>query len=175
MPKSDCTMRWRAAALGAMNFTQRRQFQSISMRDIKFGSDCSGADAAFYAGTLWTAMGNNIPINEMCSEAPLRCGGAGPVLFLSLNHPPKCMFIDLLARGHSGYCLYANELVRVPSDLDFYSAGTMCTDFSKLNTLNPKKFLGHILCRPYVIRFFHIPKSVLAFQTHSIIFNQLVF
>jgi hypothetical protein len=76
------------------------------------------------------------------------------MLFMLLNHPPKIMFVDVLSRGHSGYCIIADRLVAVPADLDFYSAGTMCTGFSSLNTHNPERCLGSdqaLLCLVFLL------------------------
>jgi hypothetical protein len=140
---------WADAAVGAMSPARTSIFNSIQARTITFGSDCSGADAAFTSAQMWCKLGGNIPSNEFCSEAPLHQGSQCPILFTSLNHPPKIMFIDMLMRAHSGFCFYSNGVVPVPKDLDFYSAGTMCTDFSGLNTLNPKQSLGcylHFFC-----------------------------
>ena len=91
------------------------------------------------AAGIWCAENQVTLVNEFMSEAP---DATGPILYNLLNHMPKRIYLDVTRRGNSGYCLLADKLVATPKDLDIYSAGTMCTDYSMLNTLNPKKNLG---------------------------------
>jgi hypothetical protein len=132
---------WVRAYRQVMGTQRTNTFQKLHSRNVKFGSDCTGGDAAFVAAKIWCADCSCTCSNEMASEAPLPESNA-PMLFMLLNHAPKVMFVDMLARGHSGYCILADRLVAVPRDLDIYSAGTMCTDFSNYNTMNPKECLG---------------------------------
>jgi|TARA_B110000285_G_C14827271_1_gene469245 hypothetical protein len=110
-------------------------FNRSSRRKMRFGSDCSGADAAFVAAKQWATD----PENVMMSEAP---DAYAEVLFGLLNHPPTNYFKDVTRRGFSGPCFINGECIRAPSGLDMYSAGTVCKDFSSANQLNPKKFSG---------------------------------
>jgi hypothetical protein len=121
-----------------MDEARVRTFQSNSNMQLQFGSDCTGADSAFQAATMWAPRAGITPSNEFASEAP---GANGPMLFQLLNHAPHILFEDVLIRGCSGFCLIAGKMVPAKS-VDFYSAGTMCTDFSSLNTANPKKHIG---------------------------------
>ena len=108
-------------------------FNRITRRKLRLGSDCSGADAAFVAAQQWA----NFLANIMMSEAP---DAHAEVLFGLLNHAPHYYLKDVTRRGFSGPCFISGQCARAPSDLDFYSAGTVCKDFSNANQLNPKKF-----------------------------------
>lgn len=130
---------WLNAAIQAMDDKRKLTFQTLKGRHLCFGSDCTGADSAFSAAKIWALKAEATVSNEMCSEAP---NAHGPTLLILLNHNPKRFYKDMLARGHSGFCLINNQRVQIPLDLEFYAAGTMCTDFSGLNTLNPKPFLS---------------------------------
>lgn len=110
-------------------------FKLLSDKNLRFGSDCSGADSAFHAASQWATE----PSNEMMSEAP---DAEAPILFALLNTPPKCFYRDVFRRGFSGYCILNGQSTPTPTDLDMYSAGTVCCDFSSVNTLNPKEFTG---------------------------------
>ena len=135
-------------------------FQSMRGKRIQFGSDCTGADAAFQAATLWAPSACTIPINAFGSEAP---GAHGPMLFQMLNHAPQILFEDVLLRSCSGFCLIAGKRVPAPV-VDLYSAGTMCTDFSSLNTANPKKHLGFPTCAISLILFRSMKRQLAVFS-----------
>ena len=125
---------WLKACIQAMCAERCDNFNRITRRNgLRFGSDCSGADAAFVAAQQWA----NFPENVMMSEAP---DADAEVLFALLNHPPHHYFKDVTRRGFSGPCFISGERARAPSDLDMYSAGTVCKDFSSANLVNPKKF-----------------------------------
>jgi len=121
-----------------MDSERRNTLQSLSNKELHFGSDCSGADAAFQAATMWTPYCQCTATNEMMSEAP---DAEAPMLFGLLNHRPSRLFRDMLRRGFSGYDLISDSIIKAPLNLDYYTAGTMCTDFSSLNTVNPKQYL----------------------------------
>jgi len=130
---------WLHAAIHNMTAHMFHTFHvSNANKILKFGSDCTGADAAFHAAIPWTTHIQSTPVNEFASEAP---GATGPMLFQLLNSPPKILFSDVLARGFSGPCIVSGRRVATPMDVDMYTAGTMCTDYSGFNTLNPKKNL----------------------------------
>ena len=126
---------WLRACIQAMSMQRCDNFNRITTRldKLRFGSDCSGADSAFVAAQQWA----NSPRNIMMSEAP---DAHAEVLFGLLNHPPQHYFKDVTCRGFSGPCFTFEQYARAPFDLDFYSAGTVCKDFSNANHLNPKKF-----------------------------------
>jgi hypothetical protein len=124
------------AAINSMSLDRILLFQSLANKTLKFGSDCSGADSAFHAARTWVP---GIAENEMMSEDPT---AEGPILFGLLNGAPARYFKDLLARSFSGFCIIAGKHIPIPMDLDYYSAGTVCTDFSVCNSANPKEFLG---------------------------------
>lgn len=125
------------AAILEMNPIRLHRFRELYTKTIRFGSDCSGADAAGHAGKTWVP---GIFVNSMMSEAPK---AYGPILFALLNNPPERFFMDLLSRGFSGPDLMNDfQLSKAPSNIEFYSSGSMCTDFSKFNTHNPKESLG---------------------------------
>ena len=130
---------WLQAAIAQMDKERLSIFDGIQGKQFCFGSDCTGADAAYQAGSQWVEFQGGQPQNEFASEAP---GALGPMLFQLLNHHPKKLFVDMLARGFSGPCLVAGERVPTPTGIHMYSAGTMCNDFSGFNTLNPKEYLG---------------------------------
>ena len=90
----------------------------------------------------WTSFLKATPVNEMMSEDPT---AEAPILFSMINHSPSKMFSDVLARCFSGYDIVSGSRVRAPTDLAFYTVGTMCTDFSCYNLSNPKQYLGTIL------------------------------
>ena len=133
---------WCDALFTAMDATRKIVFGWLQGKNLNFGSDCSGADAAVTSAKIWSVSAGATVSNKMSSEAP---GADGPMLYLLLNHAPTMLFCDVLARGHSGFDMITGMLQPVPSDLDFYSAGTMCTDFSNFNTLSPKLHLGFLL------------------------------
>ena len=126
---------WLEACILSMNPTRFKLFQDMSNRELRCGSDCSGAEAAFHAIKHWAPRSSN----KMMSEDP---AAHAPILFSLLNSPPDNFFMDMLARGYSGYCIMKGEATKVPMRLDLYSAGTVCIDFSNLNQLNPKEFVG---------------------------------
>ena len=140
---------WIDAAFAAMDSKRQHLFKCLLSRTINFGSDCSGADSAFQAAKIWGEFVGCTQINKMCSEDPK---AVGPMLFILLNHPPERMFLDVLLRHYSGEDLMSDGRAPVPKDLDIYSAGTVCTDFSQLNTHKPKQRLGHY--RNYVFVLF---------------------
>jgi len=122
-----------------MDDTRKQIFQRHAQKDIRFGSDCTGADASFQAAGEWVAHLNSNAVNEFASEAP---DAYACMLLQLLNHQPKVLYSDVLVRGCSGYCVVAGRLVATPDGVEMYSAGTMCTDYSHFNTLNPKEQLG---------------------------------
>lgn len=130
---------WLDKAIQCMDDVRKHTFQCHASKDIRFGSDCTGADSAFQAGGEWVEHLKSNAINEFASEAP---DAYACMLLQLLNHQPKVLYSDVLARGTSGYCVVAGKLVPTPDGVDLYSAGTMCTDYSHFNTLNPKKQLG---------------------------------
>lgn len=71
---------WMKAALDAMGANRFRQFQKLSGKTIRFGSDCSGSDSAIVAGKIWTVNCNSNMVNEMASECP-GPAGLGPISF----------------------------------------------------------------------------------------------
>lgn len=123
----------------AMDSRRRSTLQQLHGKVVNFGSDCTGCDAMFTAGLIWCSFVQSHPINKFGSEAP---DAIPPILYNLYNHSPEKFYIDVLARGHSGYDVLADRLVPVPRDLEFYSAGTMCTDYSSLNTTAAKACLG---------------------------------
>jgi len=129
---------WVSAARKAMDGRRKAIFAKLKGKNLGIGSDCTGADASFSAARMWAPMGECTVSNEMASEAP---NAEGPMLFQLLNHNPKILFKDQLARGFSGFDIVSNATVPIPMDLHIYSAGTVCVDFSSYNTLNPKKLL----------------------------------
>lgn len=130
---------WIRAAVQAMSQERQANFHSNRSRNFKFGSDCTGGDAAFTAADVWGKYLQCVQINVFCSESP---NVAGPWVYTLLNHMPLHFFWDVLMRGHSGFDVISGRLAEVPGDIDFYSAGTMCTDYSSLNTLAGKTRLG---------------------------------
>ena len=132
---------WLRCAVDAMCGMRKDNFKSLNSKTFNFGSDCTGADAAFTAAKIWCEAGGVCARNLMASEAP---GATGPILFQLLNHAPERLFIDVLARAHSGFDLISNCVQKTPADLDLYAFGSMCTDFSSFNTMNPKKLLGQL-------------------------------
>jgi len=144
---------WLQAAIAQMDKKRLSIFEGIRGKQFRFGSDCTGADAAFQAGSQWVEFQGGESENAFASEAP---GATGPMLFQLLNHRPKKLFHDMLARGFSGPCLVAGGSVPTPTDIHMYSAGTMCNDFSGFNTLNPKENLG-LLFMQHCVSVFSIP------------------
>ena len=124
----------------SMNPVQQQCMQKTKERgEIKFGSDCSGADSAFTSGSIWCKGCGIIPSNEMASEAPFHQGGQSPCQLMAMNHGPKFTFIDVMTRTMGAYELFSGRRVPVPRDLDFYSAGSVCVDFCNDN-IDPKQF-----------------------------------
>ena len=145
---------WLQAAIAQMDKERISIFAGIRGKQFRFGSDCTGADAAFQAGSQWVEFQGGEPENDFASEAP---DASGPMLFQLLNHQPKKLFLDMLARGFSGPCLVAGDRVPIPTGIHMYSAGTMCNDFSGFNTLNPKEHLGLQLFMQHCVSVFSIP------------------
>ena len=119
-----------------MDLTRIQAFQKLANKTLRFGSDCSGGDASIHAANMWVPGAVE---NEMMSEIP---EASGAILFGLLNFPPKAYFMDMLARGFSGNCLFNGPATPVPRDLDHYSAGTVCVDFCNYNLSNQKEFPG---------------------------------
>ena len=92
---------WLQAAIAQMDKERISIFAGIRGKQFRFGSDCTGADAAFQAGSQWVEFQGGEPENDFASEAP---DASGPMLFQLLNHQPKKLFRDMLARGFSGPC-----------------------------------------------------------------------
>ena len=134
---------WMRCAIAAMSQQRLHIFRGLQSKQFNFGSDCTGSDSAFTAAKIWGKAAQTFQCNKMASEDPKQ---KGPQLFQLLNHAPERLYLDVLSRSHSGYCLIAKGPVPVPSGLDIYTAGTMCTDFSSLNTKKPKTQLHLRAC-----------------------------
>ncbi|CAE7642022.1 hpaIIM [Symbiodinium sp. CCMP2456] len=112
--------------------------QPIRHRTLRLGTDCSGAEAPWFAlqrilKELEHQLGWKLQLEHLfaCDIEPVS------QVFVAQNTRPHALFENLRNRGEMGHCLIADAPVVVPNDLDIYVAGFPCKDFSLLNSNRP--------------------------------------
>lgn len=110
----------------------------LGSRAIKLGTDCSGAEAPWFAlkaicSELASQLAVNLKVQHQfaCDILPISQH------FIVQNSKPMFLFEDLRERTDVGYCLQSEMMMPVPSHLDLYVAGFPCKDFSILNSKRP--------------------------------------
>ncbi|CAE7255640.1 hpaIIM, partial [Symbiodinium sp. KB8] len=110
----------------------------IRHRTLRLGTDCSGAEAPWFAlqlilKELEHQLGWKLRLEHLfaCDIEPVS------QVFVAQNTRPHALFENLRNRGEMGHCLIADAPVVVPNDLDIYVAGFPCKDFSMLNSNRP--------------------------------------
>ena len=101
-------------------------FNRITRRKLRLGSDCSGADAAFVAAQQWA----NFLANIMMSEAP---DAHAEVLFGLLNHAPHHYFKDVTRRGFSGRASFLENALE-PHRTWIFTVPALCAKTSPMPT-----------------------------------------
>ena len=109
--------------------------------ELEYGSDCSGADGPAHA-LKWLNVFTGIVLHIVwkfshvfASEDPGK-NGDGPRRFLRNNYDIEYMFSDACDREASGTCSNTDTRVPLPKT-EVYTAGSICKDASKENTMNP--------------------------------------
>ena len=108
----------------------------------RYGGDCSGAES-FLVGLQsvrdYFKRGGEILcrlLHAFSSEAPGAEGDPARA-FQTLNCRPSTSYIDVCARTDTGLDFYSNEQVPI-EEVDYYGAGFICKDISRMNTRHPK-------------------------------------
>ncbi|CAE7574929.1 hpaIIM [Symbiodinium sp. CCMP2592] len=126
------------AQLRSLLEARAAEAQPIRHRSLRLGTDCSGAEAPWFAlqlilKQLEHQLGWKLRLEHLfaCDIEPVS------QVFVAQNSRPHALFENLLNRGEMGHCLIADAPVVVPNDLDIYVAGFPCKDFSLLNSNRP--------------------------------------
>ena len=108
----------------------------------RYGGDCSGAESFLFGLQSvrdYFKRGGEILcrlLHAFSSEAPGAEGDPARA-FQTLNCRPSTSYIDVCARTDTGLDFYSNEQVPI-EEVDYYGAGFICKDISRMNTRHPK-------------------------------------
>lgn len=132
---------WAQTMLNALRHRVELAKLDLQSRPIRLGTDCSGAEAPFFAlqeiqRVLAEQASTKVSVHHVFS-----CDvNKDSRNFIRRNCAPDALFADLLERKSNssgvqvGDCLLQKRPRQVASDLDIYVAGFPCKDFSMLNS-----------------------------------------